>query len=93
VTAARVIRKTQIVFREVNQRIAEITATHKEMSSEFLCECGRAACVTVIELALSEYKEVRKDDSHFITALGHRVDGVDRLVEERDGFEIVALVS
>jgi hypothetical protein len=93
VTAARVVRKTQIVFREVNERIAEITAGHEETSSEFLCECGMAACVTVIGLALSDYREIRKDDAHFITALGHRVDGVDRLVEARDGFEIVALVD
>jgi hypothetical protein len=93
VTAPRLVRQTQIVFREVNQRIAEITATHEEMSSEFLCECGRATCVTVIELALGDYREIRKDGSHFITALGHQVDGVDPLVEKRDGFEIVALVD
>jgi hypothetical protein len=92
-TADGVVRKTQLVFREVNQRIAEITATQEEMSSEFLCECGRATCVTVIDLGLSEYKAIREDDSHFITARGHWVEGVDRVVEERDGFEIVALVD
>jgi hypothetical protein len=93
VTEAQAIRKTQIVFGEANQWVAEITATHEEMSSEFLCECGRATCVAVIELALSDYRDVRKDGSHFITARGHRVDGVDRLAEARDGFEIVALVG
>jgi hypothetical protein len=89
VTEAQVIRKTQIVFREVNQRIAEITATHAETSSEFLCECGRPTCVTVIELALSDYLDIREDASFFITSTGHRVDGVDRLGEAREGFEIV----
>jgi hypothetical protein len=93
VSSTEVIRKTQIIFREVNKRIAEITSAHEEKSSEFLCECGTATCATVIPLALSDYREMRKDDAHFITALGHRVDGIDRLVEARDGFEIVVLVD
>jgi hypothetical protein len=35
----------------------------------------------------------RNDGSFFITAPGHWVDGVDRLVEARDGFELVTLVD
>jgi hypothetical protein len=42
---------------------------------------------------VSSTEVVRKSQIVFREVNGHRVDGVDRLVEVRDGFEIVALVD
>jgi hypothetical protein len=82
-------RQNQLVFREVNQRIADITRGQHEGNSEFLCECGEASCISVIDLSLAEYEEARSQQDVFIAAPGHCVEGVDRLVESRDGFDIL----
>jgi hypothetical protein len=86
------VRRNQILFREVNERIAEITASHSETASEFLCECGQQDCTTVIDLTLADYQALRYEDERFIVAPGHCVEGVDRLVESRDGFDVLVQV-
>jgi hypothetical protein len=86
----RRIRNNQLVFREVNQRIADLTRNHEERESGFICECGIASCTSVIELSLGDYEAVRDGQDFFVVAPGHAVDGVDRLVESRDGFDVVA---
>jgi hypothetical protein len=88
----RQIRKNQLIFREVNERIAEITASQSEAVSEFLCECGRAECTSLIDLTLADYQALRDGEDHFVVAPGHCVDGVDRLVESRDGFDVLVQV-
>lgn len=85
------IRLTQVVFREVNQRIAEITRSQREPASGFVCECGQPSCNSVIDLPLVEYEAVRRGEV-FIAATGHCVEGVDRLAETRDGYDLVAQV-
>lgn len=52
----------QRLFREVNQRIAEITAGQQEGEAEFLCECGRDDCHATLALDLSEYNDLRDQD-------------------------------
>jgi hypothetical protein len=88
----RQIRKNQLVFREVNQRIAEITASQSEAASEFLCECGRADCTSVIDLSLTDYMALRDGGDHFVVASGHCAEGVDRLVDSRDGYDVLVQV-
>jgi hypothetical protein len=83
------VRKNQYVFREVNQRIAEITRRHDERSSGFLCECGRPGCGSIVDLGLVEYEATREREDLFIVAPGHCVEGVDRLIEARDGYEVI----
>ena len=85
------VRLTQVVFREVNQRIADITRSQHETASGFVCECGQDFCTSIMGLTLAEYEAVREQD-FFIAATGHRVEGVDRLVETRDGYDVIARV-
>jgi hypothetical protein len=88
----RQIQKNQILFREVNERIAEITASQSEAASEFLCECGEENCTSVIDLSLRDYQALRNREEFFIVAPGHCVEGVDRLVESRDDFDVLVQV-
>ena len=84
------IRQNQFLFREVNQRIAEITRGQGEQASEFICECGEAGCTSVMDLPLADYEAVRGErEDLFIAAEGHCVEGVDRLVETRAGYDVV----
>jgi hypothetical protein len=79
----------QLILREVNERVADITFQQGESKSEFVCECGRMDCNDHVDLALSEYRGIRNGE-YFIAATGHCVEGVDRLVESRDGLDLLA---
>lgn len=79
------IKTAQRVLREVNEQIAEITLNQEENESDFLCECGRGDCAETIALSLADYEALRSRADFFIAAPGHCVEGVDRLVDSREG--------
>ena len=82
-------RTNQLILREVNERVAEITVQQKESRSEFVCECGRMDCDDHVDLELGEYQTIRASGEYFIATTGHCVEGVDRLAESRDGFDVL----
>jgi len=79
--------KNEAVFREVNERIREVTSPPAE--AEFLCECAEVSCTEAVGMTLSEYEAVRKDPRHFLVLPGHQIDDVEDVVERHDGFTIV----
>ena len=81
-------RTNQLILREVNERIADITVHQKQSRSEFVCECGQMDCNDHVDLDLGAYRVIRNGD-YFIAATGHCVEGVDRLVESRDGLDLL----
>jgi hypothetical protein len=83
-------RSNQLLLREVNERIGDITVQQKESKSEFVCECGRMDCNDHVDLDLDAYRTIRTSGDYFIAATGHCVDGVDRVAESRDGFDLLA---
>jgi hypothetical protein len=85
-------RTAQVIFREINERVAEITVQYDESRSEFVCECGRNDCMDQVELELGEYQMIRAGGDYFIAATGHCVDGVDQVAESRDGFDVLVQV-
>ena len=45
--------RNESLFREVNERIAEVNQTFEvEGRSEFLCECGREECKEPISISI-----------------------------------------
>jgi len=83
-------RTNQLILREVNERVADITAHQQQSRSEFVCECGRMDCNDHVDLDLGAYRAIRASGDYFIANTGHCVDGVDRLAESRDGFDLLA---
>jgi hypothetical protein len=86
-------QQMQRLFREVNERIAEILAEEHESAAEFLCECGRPDCTNAIALDLSEYQTLRAQDGFFLVKPGHAFEGLDRVVESRDGYDLVVALE
>jgi hypothetical protein len=86
-------RAYQVIFRDVNERIAHISRVQGEMASNFLCECGEDDCASMIKIELAAYDEVRQNGELFIAAPGHLAEGVDRLVEIRSGFDVLVQVA
>lgn len=66
------IRRNEELFREVNERIAELE--HSALLDELLpliCECANTGCTTVIEVEPGTFETVRNDRLLFLVAHGH----------------------
>jgi hypothetical protein len=79
--------KNEAVFREVNERIREVTIVPAE--TQFLCECADASCTAPVSMTLSAYEGVRTNPRHFLIVPGHEVLEVEDVVEEHEAFTVV----
>ena len=88
--AARRI-ENQKLFREVNERIAELSARLDVPSGpqSFFCECGRVGCKEMVEVPLRVYAIVRDDDDLYVVISGHEDPEHEHTVADHDGFLVV----
>ena len=67
--------KNEAVFREVNERIKELSQRLRSDGPtdlvSFVCECSAVDCHETVELTLTEYERVRIHPAHFLAALDH----------------------
>jgi len=76
------IARTESLFREVNERIAETAERFNADETEFVCECADPSCTARVDVTLEQYESVRADGATFLLAAGHeddRVEGVIRI--------------
>jgi hypothetical protein len=85
--------RTEALFRDVNERIAESAQRFDADSTQFVCECSSANCAHRLEATLDEYEAVREDGAKFMLAPGHHHDDIERVVEDRGRFHIVEKVQ
>ena len=89
VTVAEAARR-QVLLREVNERIAELTDSVGWLDYKMLiCECSRADCAEPVEITAAEYEAVRAVGSRFVVLAGHQQDDVERVVDRNGRFLIV----
>jgi hypothetical protein len=80
--------RNQSLFREVNERIEDISHPHDYL--EFLCECCADDCTESVQLSLEEYETVRRHPTHFVILPGHEAAGdVERVVGENNRYLVV----
>ena len=79
------IARTESLFRNVNERIAESAARFDSDDAEFVCECSDQACTDRVEATLDEYERVRADATRFLLRPGHEDTRVERVIERRGG--------
>ncbi|MHB8470161.1 MAG: hypothetical protein ACYDCH_10455 [Gaiellaceae bacterium] len=85
--------KTEALFRDVNERIAESAARFDADSTQFVCECADPDCTHRLEATLDEYEEIRADGATFLLAPGHAQRDIERIVADRGRFHIVEKVQ
>jgi hypothetical protein len=78
------IARTESLFRDVNERIAESADRFHADSAEFVCECSDQTCTDRVEATLDEYQAVRAEGTRFLVRPGHEDIRVERVVERRD---------
>ena len=91
---ARVARN-EALFREVNDRIREVSA-HWAIADAvtFVCECGRADCVETLTLTLEEYEAVRAEPGRLVVAPHHVDPARQRRVRSEGGrYDVVENVA
>jgi hypothetical protein len=88
------VARNQIVFRAVNERIAELTRRlNKTGVCLFICECGDPACAESLEVLWEEYEAVRADPARFIVLDGHQRRGVERVVDGNGRYLVVERIA
>jgi hypothetical protein len=85
--------RTEALFRDVNERIAESAHRFDASSTQFVCECADASCTHRLEATLDEYEEVRADGATFMLAAGHEHRDIERVVDVRPRYNIVEKVQ
>jgi hypothetical protein len=82
--------RNEALFREVNERVEDREDSRQRGgTAEFVCECADDACTERITVPLATYERARSDPYLFLLASGHERPGLDRVVEQREGFVIV----
>ena len=81
----------EALFREVNERIEEVSKTLQVAGERLaiLCECGNDSCTERIEVPLSEYERTRKDGALFMILPGHEIPDVEDVVERAAEYHVV----
>jgi hypothetical protein len=83
------IARNEALFREVNERVQEVSEDRATLTTDFVCECGDATCTKTIPLRDEEYEHVRADPLLFAIVPGHEILDVEELVAENERFSVV----
>jgi len=84
------LARTESLFREVNERIAETAAQFGADDVAFVCECGDPACTHRVAAPLDEYEHVRSSPTTFMLREGHEDSRVETVIERQDDGVVVA---
>jgi len=85
--------RTEALFRDVNERIAESAQLFEADTTQFVCECADPNCTHRLEATLDEYEDVRADGATFMLTPGHADTDIERVLEDRGGFHVVEKVQ
>jgi hypothetical protein len=92
VPAQERVEQNERLFREVNERIAEVTERVLDgyaADADFYCECARKACLERVRLTLAEYRGVRTHPRHFVLVVGHELPEFEDVVRREAGYIVV----
>ncbi|MGH2932038.1 MAG: hypothetical protein ACRDKK_04170 [Gaiellaceae bacterium] len=83
------IARTESLFRDVNERIAETAENLGSEDAVFVCECADAGCDDRLPAQLDEYQQVRADGVRFLVAPGHEESDYERVLHRKRDFQVV----
>ena len=82
--------ENEAVFRAANETLERMTERTGRRQGTFICGCNRADCLETIELSTDGYVRVREQPHHFVLRPGHESAPDENVIEEKDGFVVVA---
>jgi hypothetical protein len=88
------IARTESLFRDVNERIAETAQRFESEETGFVCECADPACTDRVEVPLDTYESVRSEPTRFVTVPGHELEQpLEEVVVRRGEFQVIEKVD
>jgi hypothetical protein len=82
--------RNQTLFREVNERIAELSAGLDDDSTQgFICECSQSGCTEIVNVPIEIYARVRDDPTLFLLLTGHQDPDGEVVVDDLGSYLIV----
>jgi hypothetical protein len=83
--------RNQALFREVNDRIAELAASHDGFgeTQAFICECSRMGCTMQVEISVHDYAQLRANRFAFLVLPGHEDAAQEDVLAHRAGYLVV----
>jgi hypothetical protein len=87
--------KNQSLFRDVNERIEEVSKGFGRSMKmiDFVCECGRADCSEAVEMTHGEYESIRRSPTHFAIKAGHEITEVEQVMASNARYIVVSKVG
>ena len=82
--------KNQALFREVNDRIAELAAKWSDQPMGIICECAKMGCAEMLQVPVEEYRRVRRSPDWFLILPGH-VAEAERVVEQHREYDVITV--
>jgi hypothetical protein len=76
------IARTESLFRDVNERIAESAHRFDSDTADFVCECADQTCTERVEATLQEYELARSEGTRFLLRPGHEDERIERVVAQ-----------
>jgi hypothetical protein len=87
------VARTESLFRDVNERIAETAEKFGAKDASFVCECDDPACTHRVHATIDEYEEVRADGARFLVDAGHVNDDAETVVEVKRTFTLIEKIK
>ena len=83
------IARTEALFREVNERIADNVERFEGHVGSFVCECADPTCTHSVTVPLDDYEGVREVPTRFVLAHGHEDPSVEQVVADAGPYAVV----
>ncbi len=77
------IARTESLFRDVNERIAETSERFGAKDAEF-------GCSERLYAQLDDYEQVRADGVHFLVAPGHEEPQYEQVLQMNNEYQVIA---
>ena len=87
------LARNQALFREVNERLLELTEGFQDGSMQFVCECSNEDCTQTVTMNHDDYESVRAHSTFFVITSGHEILEVEKIIDRRNGWTIVQKVT
>jgi len=87
------LARNQALFREVNERLLELSEGFQDGSMQFVCECSSEDCTDTLTMNHDQYEAVRAHSTFFVVASGHEILEVEKVIDRNGGYTIVQKVT
>jgi hypothetical protein len=81
--------RNEALFREVNQRIVELSENWAGGEFHIICECAAIGCQAMLPMRIEDYQRVRAYPRRFFIFPGHDFPEIEDIVEQHDTYQVV----